>query len=185
MIVFEKSGPENTDEAINIALTRAALDNLPVVVATSTGASAARVSNAAVERGFNGHIVAVTHVNGMRTPGQMSLLDEHRDLLLSRNVDIVTATHLLSGVERAMSSTFSGVYPVEIIAHSLRMISAGVKVAVEISCMALDAAKLPYGQPVIAIAGSGGGADTVTLLTPSHGSSLFKTRIHEILCKPY
>ena len=185
MVIFEKQGRENTEEAINIALTRASMGKYPIVVASSTGATAVKLSDRAIEMGYDGPIVVVTHVNGMKTPGELKIPDECRELLRSRNIDVVIATHLLSGAERAMSANFGGVYPAELIAQSLKMLSQGIKVAVEISCMALDAAKLTYGQPVIALSGSSIGADTVTLLTPSHGADLFKTRIHEILCKPY
>ena len=41
-----------------------------------------------------------------------------------------------------------------------------------------------YGKPVIAIGGSGRGADTVCRLTPEYTADLLGTRIHEILCKP-
>ena len=69
-------------------------------------------------------------------------------------------------------------------AFTLRMLSQGVKVCVEIAIMALDADLIPLGDRIIAIGGTGNGADTATILTPSHAASVFETKIHEILCKP-
>ncbi len=64
------------------------------------------------------------------------------------------------------------------------MLSNGTKVCVEVSVMALDAGLIPYGEPIIAIGGTGKGSDTAVIITPSHASSIFETKIHEIICKP-
>ena len=50
--------------------------------------------------------------------------------------------------------------------------------------MALDCGSIEYGRPVVCVAGTGRGADTVCILTPGYTASLFDTRVHEILCKP-
>ena len=64
------------------------------------------------------------------------------------------------------------------------MFSQGTKVAVEIAVMALDAGLIPFGEPVIAVGGSGRGADTAVVLTPAHAKAIFDTEILEIICKP-
>ena len=71
-----------------------------------------------------------------------------------------------------------------IVANTLRMFGQGTKVCVEIAMMALDAGTIEYGKPVIAVGGSGRGADTVCRLTPEYTSDLMGTRIHAFLCKP-
>ena len=78
-----------------------------------------------------------------------------------------------------------GIYPVEIIAHSLRMLSQGVKVCVECGVMALDCAAIPYGEAIVAVGGTGTGADTACVLTPAGANAILECRVHEILCKPY
>ena len=91
---------------------------------------------------------------------------------------------MLSGAERGMSRKFGGVYPMEIIANTLRMLGQGTKVCVEISVMALDAGLIPYGEDVIAVGGTDEGADTAIILRPAHAADIFDTWISEILCKP-
>jgi hypothetical protein len=142
------------------------------------------IAREAEKLGFKKLLVCVTHVNGFQEEGVNEMNAEKHRQLEERGIRVYTGTHLLSGAERALSRGFQGVYPVEIIAHSLRMFGQGMKVCVEISAMALDAGLIPFGQPVVAIGGTGRGADTAVLLSPSHGSTIFKTRIHEILCKP-
>ena len=94
------------------------------------------------------------------------------------------ATAALSGAERGLSRKYSGIYPVEIVANTLRMLGQGTKVCVEIAMMALDNGAIAYGRQVIAVGGTGRGADTVCRLTPDYTADLLGTRIHEILCKP-
>ena len=185
MKAFEKPGPINTDEACKLAVERATLLGASIVSATTEGNSGVRLCEIAKEMGYCGKIVIVTHAYGSMEPGKNKLLDEHRQAILDHGAALVTAAHVLSGVERGMSKKFQGVYPAEIMANSLRMICQGVKVAVEIGCMALDAGQIDYGSAVVCMGGSGRGLDTAVVMTPAHANSIFDTNIHEILCMPY
>ncbi len=70
------------------------------------------------------------------------------------------------------------------IAHVLRLLSQGVKVGCEITCMAADAGRIRVGEEVIAIGGSGTGADSAIVVRASNTHTFFDTRILEIICKP-
>ncbi len=187
MKVFEKPGRQNTEEAIRIAVERAKEMGAPLLCATTQGVSGKRLCEVAKEMGCEGKIVICTSAYGTRVtaPGKNLLEEENCETMKEYGVTFVTAAHILSGVERAMSAQFKGIYPTEIIAHSLRMFSQGVKVAVEIGSMALDAGALPHGVPVVTLAGTGGGVDTVVIISPAHANRIFDTKIHEILCMPY
>ena len=185
MRVFEKPGTGNTDDAIRIAVERAALLNAPIVASSTQGDAGVRLCKLAKEMGFKGDIVIVTHANGSKEPGVNAMSAEHRATMLESGARLVTAAHALSGVERALSTKFHGAYPVEIIAYSLRMLGQGMKVVVEIGCMALDAGEIDYGKEIICMGGTGHGLDTAVVMTPSHANTLFNTKIHEILCMPY
>ena len=185
MKVFEKPGPINTNDACRIAVERAILQQTPIVSATTEGDSGVRLCEIANEMGYKGKIVIVTHAFGSREPGKNALKDEHRETILSHGAKFVTAAHALSGVERGISSKFQGAYPAEMIAHSLRMLCQGIKVAVEIGCMAVDAGAVSYGSDVICMGGTGRGLDTAVIMTPAHAGRIFETNIHEILCMPY
>lgn len=91
---------------------------------------------------------------------------------------------LLSGAERGISRKFSGAYPVEIMAHTLRMFGQGTKVCVEIAMMALDNGAIELNKPVVCVGGSARGADTACIITPAYTADCLDTKIHEILCKP-
>jgi len=130
-------------------------------------------------------IVCVTHAYGYPENGKNKLEESVRLDLQQQGVHVLSTTHVLSGVERGISSQSKGMYPAEIMANTLRMLGEGTKVCVEISIMALDAGLIPHGDAVIAIGGTGTGADTAVIMTPAHAQHVFKTKIHEILCKPY
>lgn len=126
----------------------------------------------------------VTHTNGFMEKGVQELGEDKRIELEKAGFTIYTATHVLSGAERSLSKQFGGVSPVEVMAYSLRMLGQGVKVSVEISTMALDGGAIPFGEDIIAIAGTGRGADTAVVLRPSHAADILQTKIKEIICKP-
>jgi hypothetical protein len=72
----------------------------------------------------------------------------------------------------------------ELIAHALRRLGEGTKVCVEITMMAADAGLIPVDKDIIAIAGSGRGADTALLIKPANASRFFDLKIREIIAKP-
>jgi len=176
---WNSEGREHTKATVNLALKAAEEKGIKyVVVASNTGETARMFAG----KGLN--VVCVTHVNGFRNPGENEMTEEARNELENMGMKVLTTTHVLSGAERAFSNKFGGVYPVEVMAHTLRMFSQGVKVCVEIAVMALDAGLIPYGESVIAIGGTERGADTAVVIKPSHASSILNTRIEEIICKP-
>jgi len=176
---FKNIGKTNTADTVALALRTALERNIKyLVVASSSGQTAKLLINNDVR------IICVTHANGYPDPGESEMVPEARAELTDSGIKVLTTTHVLGGAESGISKSFGGIYPVEIIAHALRMFGQGTKVCVEIAVMALDAGLIPYGEPVMAIGGSDNGADTALLLTPAHARSIFKTRIHEIICKP-
>jgi hypothetical protein len=68
--------------------------------------------------------------------------------------------------------------------YTLRIFGEGTKVACEIALMAADAGLVRTDEPVIAVAGTGRGADTALVLRPANAQTSFDMRIMEILCKP-
>ncbi|KPJ80527.1 MAG: hypothetical protein AMS17_20375, partial [Spirochaetes bacterium DG_61] len=74
--------------------------------------------------------------------------------------------------------------PGSIVANTLRFFSQGMKVAVEISIMALEAGLIAPGNEVIAIGGTDEGADTAIVARPAFARKIKEYRVCEILCKP-
>ena len=71
-----------------------------------------------------------------------------------------------------------------IMANLLRCFSQGTKVCFEIALMATDAGLLASGEKVIAIAGTGRGADTALVMQAASSRNLKKLKVNEMICKP-
>ncbi len=59
-----------------------------------------------------------------------------------------------------------------------------MKVGVEIVLMATDAVLISVNREVIAITGTGDGADTATVVKPSYPRKFLELKIKEIIAKP-
>ena len=178
-VYFDRRGKENTAETARLALQRARELGIDyVVVASNTGFTARHFV------GKGPKVICVTHQHGFRQPGTDVMGSEARRELRAAGAEVLTTTHLFANIERAITQQQGGLYPGGIVSATLRMFSQGTKVAVEIAVMALDAGLVPYGQPVISVGGSGGGADTALVIIPSHSKTFFETAILEIICKP-
>lgn len=176
---WEKAGSQNTNDTIKSVVNYTEEHNIKyVVVASKTGNTAEKLL------GYGFKVVCVTYHVGFFGPGQSSMSTERKTELEQKGLTILTTTHLMAGLDRACRKKFGGIYPSEIIAGALRMFGQGTKVCVEIAGMALDAGLIPYGEEVVAVAGSANGADTALCLTPSHSDHFFDTKIKEVICKP-
>lgn len=180
---FENRGRENTADTLKLAVEAAKELNIKnIVLATNEGNTAKMLIDEIPHDGIT--VTAVTYAYGQKEPGANPMTPETRRYLMEKGCNLCTAAHALSGAERSLSTTFTGVYPVEIIAHTLRMFGQGTKVCVEICAMAADAGFVTGGEPVVAVAGSGRGADTALVIRPEVSSKVLKTKIDRIICKP-
>jgi len=171
-----------TRATLRAAFARArALGIKHVVVASTSGKTALELARV-LPHGLDA--VCVTHHVGFREPGKSELSDVTENRLAASGIPVLRTTHLFGGVERASRIKFGGLGPAETIAFTYRTLGEGTKVAVEIGVMALDAGLIPYGRDIIAIAGTGSGADTAIVIRPAHSRQFFETRVKEIICKP-
>ena len=178
---FDAPGPQNTEQVFRLVKKYAQVEGIrDIVVASITGETGLKASK--VFKGFN--VVVVSHHVGFLEPGIWELKEENRGKIVENGAKILTATHALSGVERAIRKKFQTIMPLEIIAHTLRLFGEGTKVCVEIAIMAADAGLLPVDREVVAIGGTGSGADTALVIKPATASRFFNLEIREIIAKP-
>ena len=178
---FEKPGKQNTEAVLKIVKKYAELTGVKdIVIASTWGETGAAASK--VFKSYN--LVVVTHFTGFSEPGAQELKEENRKQILKNGARLFTGTHALSSVERAVRKVFNTVEPLELIASTLRLMGEGTKVCVEITLMAADAGLIPVNKDIIAIAGSGHGADTALLIKPANAARFFDLRIREVIAKP-
>lgn len=184
MVLFDRPGPLNTDETLRIAKEFAEESEVrDIVIASTSGETALKALQAFPPGRFN--LVIVTHSYGFVKPGEQEFSSEIREKLERGGVRVLTCVHALSGVERAFRNKLNVWMPVDLIARTLRSIMGdGFKVCIEIALMAADAGLIPVDRDIIAIGGTGRGADTAVLLRPSNTSNFLDLRVRAVLCKP-
>jgi hypothetical protein len=183
---FDRPGEGNTRDAARMAVERAkGLGIRRIVVASSSGSTALAFFEAMKGTGIE--LVVVTHVVGFAKPGVWEFEEEAAGTLRAAGVRIVTGTHALSGLERALSRSqrVGGGSRTEAIAEALRRtVAVGLKVAVECTLIAADQGAIPIGEEIVAAGGTMSGADTVCVISPAHTASFFDLQVREIVAMP-
>lgn len=180
---FDKKGPANTAKTLQIALGCSKDRGIKkIVVASSTGQTALNLKKMAADKI---EIIAVTYSAGSRFRDEVEGFNRNQQALISNGIRIVRGLHALSGVERGFEGKYkSGFIPLNIVSDTLRIFSQGVKVCIEITIMAAEHGLVTPDEDIIAIGGSGTGADTALVLRPAYAANIFETRIRAILCMP-
>ncbi len=183
---FEKLGRDNTEKTFKAALERGGELGIDTfIVASTSGRTGVEASKA-----FEGRkLIIVSHCYGSREPDKWNFAEENLKILKDRGVPVVTAAHAFGGITRAMNQMAIPAAPTtyvigDIVANTLRMFGQGIKVTVEIACMAADAGLVRCDTDIISIGGTGGGADCAVVLKPANSHRLFQTKVREIICKP-
>jgi hypothetical protein len=180
-VYFEGKGKQYTEETLKLAKKRAdELGIKNIVIASYTGYAGVLASE--MFKDYN--LVVSAGMMGFTEPNVHRMIDENRQNIEANGGKIFYHLHSFGGLGRAVKQKFGPIQVDEIIAYTLRLFSQGVKVALEISCMACDAGMIKSEVPCIAIAGSGGGADTAVVLIPANTHRFFDTKVLEVLCKP-
>ena len=180
-VYFSQAGPDNTARTLDLVRVRAAqLGIRRVLVASTTGATGLQAAQA-----LDGlDVIVVTHSAGFAAPNTQELTPENRAAIEAAGARILTCQHAFGGVGRAVRKKLGTYELEEIIAFTLRTFGQGVKVAAEMALMAADAGLVRPGEPVVAVAGSGRGADTAVLLDPANAQTFFDLRFLELICMP-
>ena len=184
---FNEPGIGNTEKVIEIVYKRLKEGDIrSVVVASSSGTTGLKFAK---EMARETNLVIVSTHPGYSTPGVWNF-----DLNISKELEsmgckVVKQSHILSGLERSISSKFSGASHTEVLAEVLRsLLGVGLKVAIECAIMAADSGAIPIDK-TIAVGGTstpkGRGADCAIVVWPSHFNNFFDFRVLEILAKPF
>ncbi len=212
MKVFERPGPVNTNEVIDI-LQNATQKLEFLVVASVTGDSAVKIAQKITTR----KIICVTCPQGMfwevnamnadlfekipelkarrdewakkrldRVP--LSITEENKQQLKQLGVEVVRGTIPLFGPSFSMRLHLRKTTSLDIVAKTLELISPGTLVCMETVMMATDAGIIPEGELVYACAGTEMGLDTAWIVKSSASANMYHPtkgfRFVELLAKP-
>ena len=181
LTLFSRPGRKNTNATLEAARRRAdELGLKTVVVASSTGWTGLKAAKV-----FSGYeIIAVTLQAGrwkVYVPPDPKLVKK----LHSSGVRVLTCTHAFTGnVGNALSDELGHSTGLQVIANTYYTFGQGMKVAVEIVVMAADAGLLNMKKEVLAVAGTGEGADTAIVVMPAYSTDFFDLKVREVIAMP-
>ena len=180
---FEKGGPENTSQTLDAAKRRAKeLRIKDVVVASTHGGTALKVAE--VFKDLKVNLVAVSICEGFRKEG-WAMTKAEKKKLSDSEVKVLTSIHALGdSVASAFTEKTGGRSIEEVVRETLYRFCQGMKVCVEIVLMAADAGLIAMNKEVMAIAGTGEGADTRIIVKPAYPRKFLDLEIREIVAKP-
>lgn len=212
MRVFERPGPVNTAEVIEIVKTVSSKYKY-IVVASITGSCALKVAESVTDK----QVICVTCPQGMfwevdkmdegpfasvpelaqmksawieqrltRVP--MGITPENRQKLDTLNVKIVQGTIPFFGPTFSIRVHLQRITELDLMAKTLELISTGTLVCLECVLMSVDAGVIPAGEEVLALAGTECGLDTAWVIKSSASANMFHpskgVRFVELLAKP-
>lgn len=182
---FDKPGKQNTETVIDLVskcIERTGIGT--VVVASNSGETALN----AIEHWSDAceNVVVVTSHAGFSGEDILDMDSDMEDKIKLSGAKLVRASHILSGLERSFTKKFHGVSRIEVVSETLRaLFGQGMKVCVEISVMAADNGAIHCGnEEIIAVGGTGEGADTACIVRPAHANDFFKFEVREIIAMP-
>jgi hypothetical protein len=180
-VYSRKAGKENTLDTLRIAKEEALKRGIRLVLVASTGGetglTAARLFH---KSGIQ--VIIVTHNSGFKDPGVQEFDQKAREEITSLGGIVYTGTHVLRGLGAALRTRYNFSHE-QVVADTLRMFGQGIKVCVEIAAMAADAGLIPACD-VIAVGGTGRGADTAAVIAADSSNRFFNIKVREILAKP-
>jgi len=176
IVYFEESGIENTEETLRLAAERAKARGINTIVLASTRGDTARL---AMERydGTDIKMVVVPHQYGF---GESQRFPPELITELEKKGHRVHFGTMLFHTDN-----FYGDRTPTIMANVYRSFCQGMKVCAEIILMAADAGCILVGEQVIAVTGTGRGADTAVVAIASTSTKFSDFHITEIICKPF
>lgn len=180
IVYFEKGGREHTEIVLELVKKKAMTRGISKIVLASTRGATARAA-AEVLEGTNLQMVVVPWQYGFAEKQGVPQQPFPTDLI----PELQAKGHRVHfGTMLFHTEELYGTQTPRVIANTLRIFSEGIKVCVEIIMMATDGGWLAKGEQVIAVAGTGAGADTAVIALAAPSTKMNTLRIQEILCKP-
>ncbi len=175
IVYFERTGKENTPEVLRLVKERAQARGINRIVLASTRGDTAKAAVDAFA-GTDLRLVVIPHQFGF---GERQRFPQELVSELEKKGHCVHFGTMLFHTE-----DLYGVRAPRTMATLLRTFCQGIKVCVEMVLMACDGGLIGQGEKVIAVAGTGAGADTAIMATSAPSTRLGDLHIHEIICKP-
>jgi uncharacterized protein len=171
-----------TDDVLGIARDALAKKELRDVVVASTQGNTG-VASAKLFGSLGVNLVVVAHSIGFRGPNTNEFSPDMKNEIQELGGSVLFSTMPFHSINDAIRAKMGSSIET-LIADTLRMMGHGTKVCAEIVAMACDAGLVESDRKVLAIAGTGRGADTVLIVKSANSRRFFDLKIVEVLAKP-
>jgi hypothetical protein len=172
----------DTDQVLDIARREQENRGIrDVVVASTSGDTGLKAAELFKDADTN--LVVIPHSAGFRGPNQEEFNQDTWKEIEELGGRVVFSTMPLHTINDAIREKM-GSSTLTLIADTLRLMGQGTKVCVEITTMACDTGCIESGRDVLAIAGTGRGADTVLLMKSANSRRFFENKIKDVIAKP-
>lgn len=178
---FENAGKENTQRTLQIAKEEAIKRGIKHIIVASTFGDTG-LAAAEILKGTGINLIVVTHNTGFREEGLQTFSSETKKRIEGLGGKVHTGTMVLRGLGTALKDR-GGISQEQVVADTLRIFGQGTKVVIEITAMSADAGLIPFSD-IIAVAGTGRGADTAAVIKANSSNKLFEIKLREYLVKP-
>lgn len=175
-VYFDKGGPDHTQATIEAAKRRAMeLEPKPaaVIVASTSGKTGSAAARAFESTGVR--VLVVPFQAGTEAGEKHGVADR----TLKEQCERLGGTFIPDTPAYVFLDT---THP-DIVA-AWRVVSQGFKVALQVAAICVDLDLVEAGTDVIALGGSGKGADTAVLLTAQSTENALKMNVKEIIAMP-
>lgn len=168
-------------EVLEVAGQYAKENGIGDIVVASTVGETGMMASEMFGSDFN--LVVITHSTGFRESNVQEMINENKRSIELNGGRVFTGTMLFHNLNDHLKK--KGYYTLHnIIADTLRIFGQGTKVCVEIVAMATDAGLIDSGKDVVAVAGTGRGADTVLLVRSENSRRFFDIYVRDVIAKP-
>jgi len=172
---FDTPGRDNTEETLRLVGERTKARGIKKIILASTRGDTARLA-ADYFVGTDTKMIVVPHQYGF---------GEAQRFPLELVSDLEQKGHrVYYGTMLFHTDSFYGMRTPSVMATLLRTFCQGMKVCIEIVLMAVDGGCIASGEQVIAVTGTGRGADTAVVAIAAPSTRLSDLHITEIICKP-
>ena len=151
-----------------------------VVVASTRGDTG--LAAAKLFRGSKANLVVVGHTFGFKEANKNEFSVDVKREITEMGGSVLQSTMPFHNINDAIR-TKANTSIETLIADTLRMMGQGTKVCVEIVAMACDNGLIESGKNVLAIAGTGKGADTILVIKSANSRRFFDLKIIEVIAK--